>query len=154
MIIVKLKGGLGNQMFQYAMGRHVAHRLQVHLKLDRTKFADQILRSYGLGAFRIQENIATPKEINDIAYCEPNVWHQIRNRLKKKPANASKNYVIETSIPFSPHSLTLPDQTYLEGYWQSEKYFRDISSIIRNEFSFKFPADPLNQQYIRSDEEL
>ena len=67
MIIVRLESGLGNQLFQYAVGRRLAHKWNTELKLDlsilgQTNFP-YIHGRYGLGEFNIQENIATPGEI-------------------------------------------------------------------------------------------
>ena len=59
MIIVKLLGGLGNQMFQYAAGRKLAHVRQVELKLDIAGFENDNLRTYRLGNFNIQQNFAS-----------------------------------------------------------------------------------------------
>ena len=58
MIIVTLMGGLGNQMFQYAAGRRLAHFRETELKMDLSWFPTQDLRQYELGCFRINENFA------------------------------------------------------------------------------------------------
>ena len=59
MIIVKIRGGLGNQMFQYAAGKAVAYRAGLPLKLDITHFKKNRKRSYRLGRFNITGGIAT-----------------------------------------------------------------------------------------------
>jgi hypothetical protein len=53
--------------------------------------------------------------------------------------------VKEQHFHFDPAILELPDNTYLEGYWQSEKYFKRIEEIIHQEFSFKNFPDPVNR---------
>ena len=53
MVIVRLNGGLGNQMLQYAAGRAVAHRNQTRLKLDVSAFKRDAARSYRLHHFDI-----------------------------------------------------------------------------------------------------
>ena len=63
MIIVKLIGGLGNQLFQYALGRNLAQKNNTELKLDISGFEEYKLHKYGLHHFNIEENIATTKEI-------------------------------------------------------------------------------------------
>lgn len=77
MVIVRLFGGLGNQMFQYVAGRRLAHLRQVDLKLDLSWFESCGLRTYSLGNFNIRENIASAEEIrafllNDVKDTEMN----------------------------------------------------------------------------------
>ena len=64
MIVVKLIGGLGNQMFQYALGRSLARNKQTELKLDITGFETYKLHTYGLSHFNIRESLATDAEIS------------------------------------------------------------------------------------------
>jgi hypothetical protein len=70
MIVVKLMGGLGNQMFQYALGRRLAHERSVPLKLDLSWFRDAVamgvdtVREYALDGWRIQASIATAEDLS------------------------------------------------------------------------------------------
>src|SRR5256885_3704104 len=66
MVIVRLKGGLGNQMFQYAAARRMALAHNVPLKLDISWFALWPDRAYALHALGIQEAFATPNELRQI----------------------------------------------------------------------------------------
>src|SRR2546429_310413 len=66
MVIVRLLGGLGNQMFQYAAARRLALAHNVPLKLDISWFAHAADRAYALRALNIQEAFATPEEIGEI----------------------------------------------------------------------------------------
>ena len=67
MIIIKIKGGLGNQLFQYAAGRAVALHHKLPLKLDLTIFeTDKSHNGYRLDQFAIQAGIATENEVADL----------------------------------------------------------------------------------------
>ncbi|RZJ87607.1 MAG: alpha-1,2-fucosyltransferase, partial [Hymenobacter sp.] len=66
MVYTRLISGLGNQLFQYAVGRQVALLHNAPLKLDITFFASQSLRSYKLDAYNIRAEIATEAEISAV----------------------------------------------------------------------------------------
>lgn len=144
MIVVRLIGGLGNQMFQYALGRHLAYKNQVQLKLDLHYLLDRrprpnmVFRDFDLPIFKIKDiddAVATKKEVAKFIGGYNSVWqawkHRVRIRLHPP------NIVREISTSFNPSILDQPDETYLWGFWQSEKYFKSIEAIIREEFQFK-----------------
>lgn len=151
MIIVKLMGGLGNQMFQYAAGRRLAHIHNVPLKLDLSWFSNiekvNTARRYELHIFNITADTASPAEVarfkKDRLSAFPNVLKKIINA-----ANLLHNskWIREKHYHFDPSILELPDNVYLEGFWQSEKYFSDIGGVIRKEFTVKIEPVPLNRQ--------
>ena len=62
-VITKLIGGIGNQLFQYAVGRHKSLLSKSELKLDVTGFEHYPLRKYSLHAFNIEESFASEEEI-------------------------------------------------------------------------------------------
>ena len=63
MVVTMIVGGLGNQMFRYATGRAVAHRLGTELKLDVSSFKKDHKRDYELDRFRITAEVASPQDI-------------------------------------------------------------------------------------------
>jgi hypothetical protein len=135
MIIVKLIGGLGNQLFQYALGRHLAHIHKTELKLDVTGFEAYKLHSYGLGKFNIVENFATKEEIKRfIKYRKKNgrIWFLYNRLIADKSM-----YVQERQFNFDPSVLRSKNSAYIDGFWQTEKYFKAIEEIIRKEFTLK-----------------
>ncbi len=139
MIVVKLIGGLGNQLFQYALGRHLAHRNHTELKLDISGFHDYKLHAYSLGHFNIVENFATKEEVLKFQKYrrKQGRWWFLYNKLI---ANEQK-YVEEKQFHFDPRILKIGGEAYLDGYWQTEKYFRDIKDIIRKEATIKTPLE-------------
>lgn len=143
MIIVRLIGGLGNQMFQYAAGRRAAWYNKTNLKLDISGFGTPqgtTKRDYSLHIFDISENFATKKEIERLKTTRQNFFVSILSLL-----NFNKNsYFKEKYFHFDPEMLKVPDNTYIEGYWQSPKYFKDVERIIRKEFEFKPRIDRNN----------
>jgi len=140
-------GGLGNQMFQYAAGRRLACKLNVPLKLDLTWYDKGLPgitpRSYSLAPFSINAEPATDKEIASLH--EPQV-NGIRRYINSVNPCYRKTCIRDLDFRFDPDILGLPDNIYLEGYWQSEKYFCDIVSIIRSDFTVRMAADNKNRE--------
>jgi Glycosyl transferase family 11 len=154
MIIVKLTSGLGNQMFQYAAGRFLSEKYSTLLKLDISDFElPREYRKYGLHCFNIWEHIASPYEIAAFKKRELKQTSRILSSLFTRLIP----YQLDPNIPFKgivfkePHFhfdsnfFKVPNNTYLEGYWQSEKYFGEINDIIQREFTVKYAQDSKNQ---------
>ena len=121
MIITHLMGGLGNQLFQYALGRCLANRHNTELKLDAPPKKDDSIKHhsyYRLGEFNVQENFATDEEI------------QTLQQVKEVPALEGI---------FVPEFLNAPDNIFLYGFWQNEKYFIEIRDILLRELTLKNP---------------
>lgn len=137
MIIVRLIGGLGNQLFQYAAGMSLAKFHDTELKLDITGFENYHLHKYSLDSFKISATIATN---DDLKMCKKSYGFFERFGLYKLiPTSFSKkNYhQIEKCFSFDQDFYSFPSNSYLDGYWQSEKYFLPIEKQIRNEFVLK-----------------
>jgi len=143
-VIVKLTGGLGNQMFQYAAARAVALRRNSELKLDTgdfgniTGFAGVDSRYYALGCFALDVKVATKDEI---MACRES-WRDslpkgLRRSLDSVTPASMLRYVKERQFNFDKRILSLGENVYMEGNWQSEKYFSDARGAIRSDFAFK-----------------
>ena len=138
MIIVKLIGGLGNQLFQYSLGRKLSIKNNDIFKLDLSDFTKDNPRFYSLGYFNIVENFAKKE---DVAKLKKKGLSRVFEKIKpyyKRSVIKYKGY------DFDPNILELSGNFYLDGYWQSEKYFQDIKNIIRKEIILK---EPLPSKY-------
>lgn len=114
-------GGLGNQLYQYATGRRLAHKLNTKLKLDLTFYEKDNLHPYALNFFNIKESIASPEEIA---------------QLKQRSAQLGLGQE-NRDYNFMPEVLNYPDNIWLHGYWGHEEYFADIADILRRELTLK-----------------
>jgi len=147
MIIVRLIGGLGNQMFQYAAARRLAHHHNTNLFLDVTGFASYAFRKYELDVFKIRAEIASPDLLTHVSRSRKDaVRLGIRHLLL---GEIIIQYTREPTIAFHETVISLPDVAYLDGYWQSEKYFVEIADILRKEFSFVNPPSAINQELLK-----
>lgn len=142
MIIVKLSGGLGNQLFQYAAAKRLASIHNTELKLDITEFGSDKLRSFELDHFNIQQNFADDKDMR--MFRERNKFKKIKLFISNYFNKNKMIFVEERHFYFMDSILNSPDNVYLDGYWQSEKYFADITNIIRSDFTIKKPLEGIN----------
>ena len=138
MIIIKIKGGLGNQLFQYAVGRAVALHHRLPLKLDLTIFKTYKLHKYLLDQFAIKADIATEDEIiklkgrNNVLF----------SALRKAGLVKRKSYLKEKRSSYFDASVFKNDDVYLDGYWQNELYFSDIrEELLRDLTSISSMSD-------------
>jgi hypothetical protein len=150
MIIVRLKGGLGNQLFQYAFGRKIAHLHNTALKLDTASFSissSDTPRAFRLDQFNITGTVASPEEIRQIDKGRSMGWGFLHTRIADLlTLESKKRYIRERFHTFDPGMLEVPDDVYLDGYWQTEKYFRDIEEILRRELTLREEPDTVNQE--------
>jgi hypothetical protein len=146
MIVVKLMGGLGNQMFQYAAGRCLAHLHRTELKLDLSYLNKDpqnkyTRRDYKLDVFHIKAESANE---NDIKPFLPLDRGKIFNTLMRKlPILYSRVVANESGHKFMKEFYSFPKHVYLNGFWQSEHYFEPAREIIREEFRIK---EALNEE--------
>lgn len=148
MVIVQLNGGMGNQMFQYANARAISLRRNDKFKLDINFFKTTQVdtpREYELHKLNVVEELATIEEISRIKGFEPSFARKVVNKLF--PAYAKK-HVREYGMGFLPRILKLGGELYLEGFWQSEKYFVDAISQLKSDFTVKRAPSAENQRLL------
>lgn len=136
-MIVRIVGGIGNQMFQYAMGLSASLRLGVDLKLDLRFIEDYSLHNgYELrDAFGICTPEATDRDLRDALG-----WRSNKNIIKllgrSKGLFTGGGLYFEKDAGLSGEFSGIVKDGYYAGYWQSEKYFIDQEKKIRETFDF------------------
>jgi Glycosyl transferase family 11 len=149
MIITRIIGGLGNQLFQYAAARSLSLFHQVAFKLDVTAFDEYKLRQFELSFFHCQLDYATPDEIQ--SYTSEHLLQKVVRRMRKPHENRMYK---EPHFHYDPGFFKAKPDLYLRGYWQSEKYFKQFEPAIREDFTFKqAPIQKVAQVALRLKEE-
>lgn len=148
-VVVKINGGLGNQMFQYAAGRATALRLNAELQLETTFFSDALnegehKRQYQLNLFPVIAAL----NLQEISSKNHRKQHNYRNGFIYKAENVLRKklgllpayqHVWETDLlTYNPsfQQATQAHLTYLVGDWQNANYFESAAATIRADFAF------------------
>lgn len=137
MIIVHLKGGLGNQLFQYAAGMSLAHHHGTALKVDVTELLERdrhigTMRSFDLQKLNTMVEVATDEEIGSLH--PRNTLQQLLDKLLPR---YRRSVYTEKQYAFDPNFFEAGDHLLLYGYRQSERYFAPIAETIRQSFTVR-----------------
>ena len=151
MIIINLTGGLGNQMFQYAFGRAVAKKHNTNLKLHFTNALFNIQRSYELDIFNISATITTKEDLQKFGITQNRVLNRLFYLFDERYGIQFNKHIVTQKYPyiFNSSYLTIKDNSYIQGYWADERYFKSIENIIRKEFTLKKKLDEKNQKILK-----
>jgi hypothetical protein len=150
-LISRLIGGLGNQMFQYAAVRALASAQLNTFKLD----VSSLIRETHHQGFQLQDIFKGTFETATSVDLRATLgrWKSLPNMryLLAKPighAFRGSNYVVEPHFQFWPGLKQVCANAYLAGYWQSERYFFDYAQTIRDDFAFKPPITNQNNALV------
>ena len=143
MIITILEGGLGNQLFQYAIGRHLSIKNNDRLVIDASVYLIDKLRHYDLDRYNIKAevgNIATSFFTRFAKNIIPKIEKKITLPIK---------YVKEQNTYFHKKIFSIKGNVILGGYWQSEEYFKDIKDIILDDLTLLTNPDKENKNMLK-----
>jgi len=135
-VTVQIRGGLGNQLFMYAMARRLATANQVPLFLDTgSGFKNDFYRrNYGLDRFNICDSQTVEAEAE---------YSKLRRAISMGlnslvPFSLRRSYH-ESGSDFDPRylSLKVKQPIHVYGYWQDERYFDDVRSELKTAFTLQ-----------------
>lgn len=149
MIIARLYGGLGNQMFIYAAAKALALRTNQILVLDiQSGFSKDFTyrRTYQLGYFQLKTEFAT--KFQSFMYPCGLFLQRISRKLGYNILYPTTKMIHETSQNKLNTNIFQKGlkNVYMEGFWQSELYFKDVTNVIRTDFQFKDFRLPISKE--------
>lgn len=147
MITVRIHGGVGNQMFQYACARALSIKQQQDVLLDLSFYPAQSLRAYRLNEFCLHAEVASEQHLVRVRGREGLRFKAMRRmgRDIKRPAGYKKE---RGSGVFDEHLLDSAADIYLDGYWQNERYFSGIKRVLQEDFALKEPLGAVARNYL------
>lgn len=147
MKIVNILGGLGNQMFEYAMylALKEAHPDEEVLLCRRSYKGYHLHNGYELDRiFDIQAPEASLWQLAKVAYPFINyrTWQVMRHWLPQRKSMT----IADTNIQYNYHDVIRTDSLFYDGYWQNEGYFKPIREKVLESFSFPEILDENNRR--------
>lgn len=140
MIVVKLMGGLGNQMFQYAFAKSLSLRKKESFLLDTNDFNYDQLRDFELAVFDLNAKVASNEIVVASKTKKLTFFSKLINKLTSFSLNPKSTIYIEESLDYYPE-VVFAKANYFEGYWQTENYFIQFEKEIRKDFNMKIEAN-------------
>jgi hypothetical protein len=152
--IVKLNGGLGNQMFQWAFAYSLVKKFYSEVVFDFSFFEEiktvhtVAKREFELDVFNFDCQQASEEDLQQVILSNhrPKFQKFLWRKFKMNKFKPSGNSVIERSEFNVDEEVLLPEYYYYEGYFQNEKYFKHLRKDLLNLFSLKVPLDEKNQK--------
>ena len=143
MKIVKINGGLGNQMFQYAFAKSLESETGDEVYLDKSAYDKNLIHT----GFELERIFfsgfknANASDIKRLCVSPEGLLNRMRRKYFTK-----KSHFIDRKFNYQPEVFKLKGDRYFEGYWQSEKYFLSIEKKMREDFQFRLPLSKVNEE--------
>jgi len=150
-LVVRLVGGLGNQLFIYAAARRLSKNINSELIIDSVSgFENDIKYKRRCELFNFNIPCRSASYIERLEPFSKIRRFALRNLDSRKPFS-KRNFINQEFIDFDERLLNIEPKKfiYLEGLWQSELYFEDIKSTIYSDLEFISPTDEINLEYFR-----
>ncbi len=141
MIIMKMKGGLGNQMFEYALARRLSLEYNQHLVLDTFSYIRDRKRNFELDNYNVKYDSKNGLKT---------FFYNILYKIYKENLNNKFKVSLEKKLFVFQDEIFQYKYSYLNGYWQNPKYFESIRDILLEDFRYKGELTEVEEQIIQT----
>lgn len=141
MIIMKMKGGLGNQMFEYALARRLSLEYNQHLVLDTFSYIRDRKRNLELDNYNVKYDSKNGLKT---------FFYNILYKIYKENLNNKFKVSLEKKLFVFQDEIFQYKYSYLNGYWQNPKYFESIRDILLEDFRYKGELTEVEEQIIQT----
>jgi hypothetical protein len=153
MVIVKISGGLGNQLFQYSFGKYLSKLLNTKVKYDlqtNRKLRNFTPREIESAIFGSETEIATKPEIKRMKFFTKGIPERLERKMIQKMPFLNNSFFVES--PFAKRLKTsyFRDDCYYDGYWQSYKYPISSEASLFNKESIIKALTETNKEILKN----
>lgn len=146
MIVVRIKGGLGNQLFQYAAAYALSKRTKQKMKLDNSFFAHQSLRGYKLDKLNTVYKDTNPILPLCVKITKNRYVNKLLRKIKISLPLKKPLYLLENKSDIMDEFFLIGcEDVYLDGYYQSERYFKEYRDELCRQFTTAYSPE---QEYV------
>lgn len=141
-IQVIIRGGMGNQMFQFAYAKSLSLKYGLKLEFIDLSSKARVKRNWGLSCFGIEPTFHNSYSRSKLIL---KIW--LVRKIKKVFPQKLFNILVEDTEYLGPPFLKSPP-LLISGYWQGESYFFDYTNQIKSIFSFSLPSQPISRSHL------
>lgn len=149
MVIIKITGGLGNQLFQFALGLAIEETLGFQVKYDLSAYKIVGSRKFDLDKFVGNLKIANSEEIERNNNVLQKIKFQIFQWVGFPFGLKGLKYYLERNFQYDANVFDLANDVYLSGYWQSERYFVNHRVKLLERIKISDSHSPENMKYLK-----
>ncbi|WP_068318515.1 alpha-1,2-fucosyltransferase [Polycladidibacter hongkongensis] len=147
MIIMRMRGGLGNQLFQYALGRKLALRHNCPLRLDGASYTTTYDRELLLRDFAIKAQLASHEEIYQVLRPARQFDRKVR-QLRRFWPPYRRRVTAEKYWHRSPEKVDVHLPGYVDGFFQQYCHASEVRKALQEEICLTKPLHPARQHLL------
>jgi hypothetical protein len=147
MLVVKITGGLGNQLFQFAFGQYLSKQINTNVLYDIQTNKNQkkiTSRNLELQNLNFKLEIASIKDIYEFKFFTKGVLARIERKVAELMPFFNKKFIVENSMHKLVTKSIMHDNCYYDGYWQCIEYVEINKDIFKNQISLIKDVDNKN----------